>query len=385
MNLILLGASGSIGTQTLEILKNEKNKWILEGFSIGKQILKIDEILLNFNSVKYICVRFKKDYLVYKKKYPYIKFYYGDKGLIKLIKNSSKNSYVLNALIGFSGLLPSVYSIKNRHTLLLANKESLVIGGELINKLLKKYNNEIIPIDSEHVALKKCLYNEDIDNIKNAYITASGGPFFNYSVEELKKVTVHDALNHPNWKMGKKITIDSATMMNKCFEIIEASYLFPFLKKINVLVSRDSMVHGLIEYKNYTKLNVSPPSMKGPIEYALNLGKPTNGNEFNDVIIDSLDKYNLLKLDENRFSLIKYSRLILNKKGNSGAILNAINEICVEAFLNNEITFIEIEQIINIIMKDAKFNRFCSYFNYKLTDFKYRKITRKLIRRIKCK
>ena len=204
MDLVILGASGSIGSQTLDFLKNKKNNRVLKVFSVGKRVNVIDEIVKEFQNVNYITVKNKKDYLIYKKKYPHIKFYYGDKGLIKIILKN-KNATILNALIGFVGLKPSIVSLKKDRTLLLANKESLVIGGELINKILEK-KGKLIPIDSEHVAIKKCLYNENVSDVKKIIITASGGPFFNLKNEELKNVTLDEALNHPNWKMGKKIT-----------------------------------------------------------------------------------------------------------------------------------------------------------------------------------
>ena len=384
MDLVILGASGSIGSQTLDFLKNKKNNWVLKGFSVGNRVNVIDEIVKEFQNVNYITVKNKKDYLIYKKKYPHIKFYYGDKGLIKIILKN-KNATILNALIGFVGLKPSIVSLKKDRTLLLANKESLVIGGELINKILEK-KGKLIPIDSEHVAIKKCLYNENVSDIKKIIITASGGPFFNLTNEELKNVTLDEALNHPNWKMGKKITIDSATLMNKTFEIIEAHYLFPYDKKIDVLVSRDSYVHGLVIFRDKIKLNVSKPSMLGPIEYALNLGKPL-GNEFNDVETNTIEKYNLLELNKKRFNVISYSDFVIKNKGNSGAILNSINETLVDSFLKGEISFIDLTQILNIIMKNSKINKRVSYYNYHKTHYRYMKITRNYIksRRVLCK
>lgn len=378
MDLVILGASGSIGTQTIEVLKNNKKKWTLKGFSVGNKAFFIDEILKEFKDVTSVCLKNKKDYLIYKTKYPSIKFFYGDKGLIKLIKFNTKAT-IVNSLVGFVGLKPSIVSLKLNRTLLLANKESLVCGGNLINKILKK-KGKIYPIDSEHVAIAKCLYNEDLNNVEEIIITASGGPFFNFSREDLNKVTLKDALNHPTWKMGKKITIDSATMMNKTFELIEAYYLFGVdFNKIHAIVNRKSLVHGLVKFKDgRIKLNVGENLMKHPILFALNLGKPLE-DKFNDVELNTYDNYEFFTLSKKRFPVLNYARIVANSNKNEGVILNAINEECVNAFLYNKINFIDIENIIDKIFSSAIFIRCNNYKLLHLSDMYYRYRTRKEI------
>lgn len=378
MDLVILGASGSIGTQTIDVIKNNEKKWTLKGFSVGNKTFYVDEILKEFKDVNSICLKNKKDYLNYKNKYPSIKFFYGDKGLIKLIKYN-KNATILNALVGFVGLKPSIVSLKLNRTLLLANKESLVCGGNLINKILKR-KGKIYPIDSEHVAIAKCLYNENISDVNEIIITASGGPFFNLNREELKNVTLKDALNHPTWKMGNKITIDSATMMNKTFELIEAYYLFGIdFDKIKAIVNRKSLVHGLVKFNDgRIKLNVGENLMKYPILYALNLGKP-NDDTFNDIELNTYDRYEFFNLSKKRFPLLNYAEKVVKSSKNEGVILNAINEECVQAFLNSKINFIDIENIIDKIFSSAVFIKCNNYKLLHLSNMYYRYKTRKEI------
>ena len=378
MDLVILGASGSIGTQTIDVIKNNEKKRTLKGFSVGNKSFYVDEILKEFKDVTSICLKNKKDYLNYKNKYPSIKFFYGDKGLIKLIKYN-KNATILNALVGFVGLNPSIVSLKLNRTLLLANKESLVCGGNLINKILKR-KGKIYPIDSEHVAIAKCLYNENISDVNEIIITASGGPFFNLNREELKNVTLKDALNHPTWKMGNKITIDSATMMNKTFELIEAYYLFGIdFDKIKAIVNRKSLVHGLVKFNDgRIKLNVGENLMKYPILYALDLGKP-NDDTFKDIEINTYDRYEFFNLSKKRFPLLNYAEKVVKSSKNEGVILNAINEECVQAFLNSKINFIDIENIIDKIFSSAVFIKCNNYKLLHLSNMYYRYKTRKEI------
>ena len=374
MNLILLGASGSIGTQTLSCLENFKNKWTLVGFSIGNRAFLIDSILEKFNSVKYICLKNKKDFLIYKKKYPNINFFYGNKGLVKLV-NVDKSSAVVNALVSYVGLKPSIVTLKRDRILLLANKESLVIGGSLLKKLISKHKGKIIPIDSEHSAISKCLLFSDPKDVDSITITASGGPFFNLTKEELKNVKLEDALKHPNWSMGKKITIDSATMMNKVFEVIEAHYLFNYpYEKINVMIDRTSHTHGFITLKNNEYIvNNSSPSMISSINFALNMDScDINENQDDIYKVKSLEQFNLLPFDYNRFDIMKYAKFVIEHKGNSGAILCTINDTLVNSFINKRITYIELLENIDKIMSSVKFSKSDNYLSLILT-IKYTK------------
>ena len=271
-SICLLGASGSIGQQTLDVMNKNPNDFNLVSFSVGKRTRCISYILKKFPHVKYICIQDEKVAEKYQKKYPNIIFFSKDTGLDELIK-ASDTDIVVNALVGFVGLKPTLTTLENNKTLCLANKESLVIGGELVNNLIKHGHGRLIPIDSEHVAIKKCLA-VDNENVDKIIITASGGPFRNLKRSELTNITPEQALAHPNWKMGKKITIDSATMVNKTFEIIEAHYLFNCsYQDISVIINYNSYVHSIVRYNNDTyRLDYGKPDMRVPIKYALYLG-----------------------------------------------------------------------------------------------------------------
>ena len=354
MQVILLGASGFIGRQTLEVI--DKLGISLLGASVGEHVEVIEDLVNHFH-VSYITIKNENDYLYFSKKYLNIKFFYKDEGLLELVR-IPEAQLVVNALVGFVGFLPSVEAIKNDKILALANKESLVVGGEIILQLLKEHPKaKLFPIDSEHVAIKKCLYGEDISRVESITLTASGGPFFNLDKVKFKDIKLEDALKHPTWKMGKKITIDSSTMINKAFEIIEAHYLFNLPKeKIKVKVDRTSYVHSFVTFLNgKVKLNIGDKDMRIPIEYALTLGKPTSKEGFKDVIIDDINNYHLLDMDHDKFPLIDLGYFIIDKKGDSGAVLNAVNDVVTAEFLSGNIKYIDIAKIIGKIMSCYQF------------------------------
>lgn len=348
-NVCLLGASGSIGKQTLDELKKNRLNFELVAFSVGKKTQKIHHVLSVFPRVKHICINKKEKLSYYKKTYPNISFYYGDDGLVELIKNS-KADMVVNALVGFVGLKPTLFAIENDLDVYLANKESLVVGGELVNTLLNKSKGRIFPIDSEHSALKKCLMVDD-QEIDKLVLTASGGAFRNLSRDELVNVKAADALKHPTWKMGPKITIDCATMVNKAFEIIEAHYLFQYpFDKIGIKLHDESYVHSYILYKNgLMRLDVGKPDMRVPIRYALH----EYNLPFKTVLTDDLSKLkncHFHDFDINRYPVIKWAKTVIEQKGTYGAVFNAASEEADKAFLRNEIAFLDIEKIINSLM-----------------------------------
>lgn len=380
-SIVILGASGSIGTQALEVLRTLKKEYKIVGISVGNNIEIIDSFCKKSAEIKYFCVKNFTDYMVLIKKYPDKTFFFGDEGLIKLL-NKSNPDVVLNALSGFAGFMPTIETINMGKVLLLANKESLVAGGEIVNEKLKTSKTRIIPIDSEHVAIAKCLYEEQISEVARLYITASGGPFFDLPIEKFKDIKPSDALNHPTWSMGQKITIDSASMMNKCFEIIEAYYLFniPF-SKITPVVDRKSFVHSYVKFKDgRVKLQVGKPDMRGPIAYALNFGEPLNGDyDFDDVEVNTLRKYHIKEMDYEKFPNLKFAKLVLEKRGNYGAILNAADEVCVNAFLNGDINFIDITKIIDKIFITYPYVEKPTLNDIVRTDREVRILTEKMI------
>lgn len=352
--IILLGASGNIGSQAREIITDNKSDFVLTGVSVGRNIAELEKIINTFPFVKYVTVEDYKDYIVLKEKYPQITFFYDDQGLIDLIDNCPC-SLVINALVGFVGFLPSLHTIEKGIDLALANKESLVVGGKLIKDALKKSKSKLFAIDSEHCALDKCLKNKNREDIKYLVITASGGSFRDYRFEDLKNVTIKDALNHPSWSMGNKITIDSATMMNKGFEVIEAMHLFDFtLDQIKILVHDESIIHSLVEFKDHSYLaDIGPTNMKVAISYAM------YGNHYHEVDVEPLDFEKLSglhfrKLDLNFYPCLKLVFEAIRKGGSAPCVLNRSNEEAVRSFLRGEIKFTDIAEIVRMTLLEHK-------------------------------
>ncbi len=378
-SICLLGASGNIGNQSIDCINNRKDEFLIKAISIGDNIAFLENFLINNNEIKFVCLKNYNDFLLFKGRYSSINFYYGKDGLNKIIGESNCD-YVINALSGFSGVFPTLTALKLKKTLLLANKESLVVAGEIIEKIINQNNLKIYPIDSEHAAVTKCLKNVKKDDLKNIYLTCSGGPFFNKNIEDLKKVTLKDALNHPTYKMGKKITIDSSTLMNKAFEIVEAYYLFKVNpNQIKVVIDRNSYVHSFIETKsNHFKLSVGKPDMHVQINDCLSLFE-TNLNEFNDTEIDTINNYKFYDVDYKTFNLINLGYEIINKKGNLGLIVNAANEVAVEAFLKNKIKYFDINSIIDKILKVYPFKNILKEQDLEEENLKVRELTLKVI------
>lgn len=374
----LLGASGSIGRQTLDVMKKHPSDFSLVSFSVGKQTRKINGIVNAFPSVKAICIKERSKLSYYKKQYPNISFYSGDEGLLKLIDHPS--DMVVNALVGFVGLLPTLHALELNRIVCLANKEALVVGGELVNDLLDKGYGKLYPIDSEHSALKKCLMVDDKD-VEKLVLTASGGAFRKLNREQLKDVTPEDALKHPTWKMGNKITIDCATMINKAFEVIEAHYLFGYpYNKIGIKLHDESMIHSYVVYKDgLLRLDVSKPDMRNPIKLALYEFMTS----FDTRVANSLDDFKELhfhEFDIKRYPLVGYAEKVINEKGTYGAVFNAANEVAVHAFLNHEIPFLEIENIVMKLMDEHKNIKHPNYEIIAEIDQKTRKNATNLIK-----
>lgn len=349
--VLLLGASGSIGTQTLDVLEKDEDLFRLIGFSVGHQVQKIEGILKRFPSVSFVCVQEESDRVALSSRFPEVKWYSGQEGLQQIILDCPA-MMVVNALVGFAGLVPSLTALRENRILCLANKESLVVGGELIRGLLAKGKGKIYPIDSEHVAIAKLLSCEKREDVDKILITASGGSFRSKSRQELVNVTPEMALNHPTWKMGAKITIDSATMMNKGFEVLEAKWLFDFpLEKTEILMHDESRVHSLLLLKDGSySADVSEPDMKGPIEYALKEGNVP----FTPVRVRKLSElvpYHFHKFDPHRYPAPGIALGAYKAGGTATAVLNAANEEAVYAFLNGKIAFLEIEAFVKAALE----------------------------------
>lgn len=377
-SIVLLGASGSIGYQTLDIVKKNPQDFNLFGISIGHKTRKINGILSHFPSIKAVCIQDKNKVNYYQKHYPSVKFFSGDEGLINLI-DYCKAEMVVNALVGFVGLYPSIYSLTNNYKLALANKESLVVGGDIINDLLDKGHGELLPIDSEHSALWKCLKVKDTD-VDKLVITASGGAFRKLNRDQLVDVKASDALKHPTWKMGPKITIDCASMVNKSFEVIEAYYLFGYdYEHISILLHDESMIHSLVKYKDGTyRAEVSYPDMRNPIRFALYEGNIPFDTEVSDDY-HKFGQYHFHDFDINRYPVVNHARTVMEKGGTYGAVFNASNEVAVHAYLKDEIPFLAIESLINRCMNEHHNEKAKDYETLLRVDQKTRKYVRELI------
>lgn len=343
--LILLGATGSIGTQTFDVVSNHSDMFRIVGMACGHNIDKLKEII-ELSDCDYYNVAEQYDADSLSKLYPEKHFSYGNDGLLHLIELDA--DMVVNALVGFLGLIPSLHAIECKKDLALANKESLVVGGDLVKQYIDKYKVNLYPIDSEHSAIFQCLQGNKKEQLKKIVITASGGSLRNLNRDQLGEVTVDQALNHPNWKMGKRITIDSATMMNKGFEVIEAHYLFDIgYDQIDVLINTESVIHSMVEYidKSYIA-QMGTADMRLPIQYAINYP-----DRFDLISEDELDLANMgaihfMKMDYERYPLLKLAFEAGKRGGNSGAIINAADETAVELFIEKKISFLEIEDLI---------------------------------------
>ena len=346
--ILLLGASGSIGTQTIDIIEQHPEQYELVSFGVGKNIDYARKLLTKY-PVSLISVERKEDSEELQKEFPHTRVTYGNKGLVELV-TSIDYDLLVNALVGFVGLEPTLKALETKHNVALANKETLVVGGELVNKAALENGCVITPIDSEHSAIAQCLAGNPYKQIKKLIITASGGSFRKKTREELKDVTVEEALSHPNWTMGAKITIDSATMMNKGFEVMEAHYLFDIpYEQIDVLMHDESIIHSMVEYKDGAVMaELGTPDMRIPIQYAIS--DPENlRSELN--LGESLDLAKVATMhfhapDYNRFPLLKLAYDIGKNPGTNQAVLNASNEVANAAFRNHRIPFLMIEEVV---------------------------------------
>ena len=350
-NITVLGVTGSIGMQTVDVVKNHLDKFKIVAMSAGYNIKQVEEIL-EMIDVEYVCVVQKKDAQYLQEKYPDLKVTYGQEGLIK-IATLPQIDIVLNAIVGFAGLVPTIEAIKAKKDIALANKETLVVAGHIITKLVKENNVRLLPVDSEHSAIFQSLNGEKHQQIKRIILTASGGSFRDKSRDELIGVTVEEALNHPNWSMGAKITIDSATLFNKGLEVIEAKWLFDVsYDQIDVLIQPESIIHSMVEFVDTSVIGqLGNPDMRLPIQYALTYPD-------RDVLVkgESLDLAKIASLTFKKPNLDRFKALALAYKagrtgGSMPCVLNGANEMANELFRNNKIEFLQIEELVEKALK----------------------------------
>ncbi|MEK5146604.1 MULTISPECIES: 1-deoxy-D-xylulose-5-phosphate reductoisomerase [Psychrobacillus] len=348
----LLGATGSIGIQTLDIIKEHPDKFQLVAFSAGKNIEITKQIIRDF-SVPLVSVLFEEDAVLLRKEFPRTELVFGDQGLVQVAAHANADVLV-NAVLGSVGLRPTLEAIKKGITIAIANKETLVTAGHLIMNAAKQYNVPILPVDSEHSALFQAMNGEKRSEIEKLIITASGGSFRDFTREELKNVTVKDALNHPNWSMGSKITIDSATMMNKGLEVIEARVLFDIpYDDIEVLLHRESIIHSLVEFQDTSVIaQLGTPDMRVPIQYALSYPERLTRESAPRLNLAQIGKLHFEEMDYTRYHALKLAIDAGRAGGTMTTVLNAANEAAVSLFLQEKIGFLTIDELIERAMDE---------------------------------
>lgn len=376
----ILGSTGSIGCQALEVIEEQKEFFSVEILTANRNaslLIKqakrfLPKIVVIVDETKYL---FVNEAL---KKFN-IKVCAGASSLESVVEMEGVD-LVLTALVGYCGLKPTLKAITCGKEIALANKETLVVAGDLISVLAKQYGSHIYPVDSEHSAIFQCLAGEENNCVEKLYLTASGGPFRTYTANQLRTVTKKEALRHPNWSMGQKITIDSATMMNKGLEVIEAKWLFDLsVEKIQVVVHPESIIHSAVQFKDGSiKAQIGLPDMKLPIQYALGYPKRLN-NSFPRFSFFDYPNLTFEKPKTNTFACLGLAFKAVEKGGNSPCVLNAANEIAVAAFLENKIGFLNIADLIADCMEKITFVSKPSLEDYVETDIATRRLAKTLL------
>jgi len=347
--IFILGSTGSIGVSALDVIRLHQDSFEVVGITANKNVELLKEQIEEFNP-KFVAIKDENSALQLKNILPKdVTLLIGEDGIIAGTRDADYD-ILLSALVGFAGLKPTIEGIKRGKRIALANKETLVVAGEIITKLAKDFNSELIPVDSEHSAIFQCLVGEKHKEIEKLILTASGGPFFRKSKEEFDLITVAEALNHPNWDMGNKVTIDSATMMNKGLEMIEAHWFFNLSPdKIDVTIHPQSIVHSMVEFVDGSiKAQLSKPDMRLPIQYALTYpDRLPNG--FTSTKFTEIEELTFFKPDLEKFKCLQLAFDVMEIGGTAPCVLNAANEIAVEQFLVNKISFNAIPELI----KDA--------------------------------
>ena len=376
-HIAILGSTGSIGTQTLEVVEANPDRFCVEVLTANNNVDLLVQQALKFrpdsvviaNEEKYPLLR---DALQHED----IKVYAGADAIAQVV-TSSPVELVVTAMVGYSGLIPTVNAIKAGKNIALANKETLVVAGELINKLVEEYKVAILPVDSEHSAIFQCLMGEGRSRVEKLILTASGGPFRGKDRVYLEKVTPADALKHPNWHMGAKVTVDSASMMNKGFEVIEAKWLFGMKpEQIEVVVHPQSIVHSMVQFTDgCVKAQLGVPDMRLPIQYALTFPERTTA-DFGRLDFKVCHSLTFEQPDEKTFRNLGLAYEAMRQGGNMPCILNAANEVAVAAFLQERLSFTGMSDLIEKTMQQVNFLKKPTLEDYMETDRLTREIAR---------
>ena len=366
--IAILGSTGSIGKNLINIIEKEKNKFQIDLISAHKDYNTLLRQVKKFK-VKNIIITDPSSYLILKKKTNNldVNIFNNYRELKSILKK--KVDYVMSSITGVDGLYPTINIIKHTKKIAIANKESIICGWGLIQKELNKYQTEFIPVDSEHFSLWYSLKNMNINLIERIYLTASGGPFFKLPLNKFKNIDINKALKHPTWKMGNKISIDSATMINKVYEVIEAKNIFKIpYSKIDILVHPKSYIHAIVKFKNgLIKIIAHDTTMKIPIFNTLyfNTNKTINTSELN---LGTLNNLNLIKIDSRRYPMIKLLNLLTEKHTLYDTIVVSANDVLVELFLQKKIKFTEINSKLFKYIKDKEFLKYRNIYPKNLND-----------------
>lgn len=376
--ITVLGSTGSIGTQSLEVIKAHPDRFRVEALTCGKNKKKLEEQIEKFRPAFAVTER-EEDAHDLMRKFPRTEFSWGEKGLIEAAEGGC--DMVLNALMGMRGLAPTYAAIQAGKDIALANKETLVAGGELVMDAAAKAGVKLLPVDSEHSAIFQCLEGNQNRPVKKILLTASGGPFRGYTKEQLENVTLAQALKHPKWNMGAKITIDSATMMNKGLEVIEARWLFDVeAEKIQILVHPQSIVHSAVEFMDNSVIaQLGVPDMRIPISLALGYPDRLKNGERELDFFDEGSNLTFEKPNPEVFGCISLAYEAIARGGSCPAVMNAANEVLVAAFLEEKIRFVDIEKTLACILDAHK-----TAYNLDLEgileiDKETRKLTREIL------
>lgn len=346
----LLGATGSIGLQTLDIIGSNPEKFKLVSFSAGLNIDKVREIVSTFQP-KTVSVIRREDAEKLQAEFPSSRFLHGEEGLVEIAGRTGADILV-NSVIGSVGLKPTLEAIRAGITIAIANKETLVAAGDVVMNEARKYGVPILPVDSEHSALFQALNGENPKRVSRLILTASGGSFRDLTRDELTNVTLEQALAHPNWSMGNKLTIDSATMMNKGLEVIEAHHLFgmPY-ERIDCLLHKESIIHSMVEFEDTSIMaQLGSPDMRVPIQYALTYPDRIPMQNAKPLRLEEIGKLHFEKMDLVRFKALALAYAAGKEGGTMPAAMNAANEVAVSLFMNGRIPFVQIEDIIERVM-----------------------------------
>ena len=353
--IAILGSTGSIGTQTLDILRKEKKQIKINLLVANKNINLLIKQIKEFK-VKYVVVTDLKNFNLIKKRFPKIKIYNN----FKIINshNNLKFDYVMSAISGLDGLEPTLNIIKKTKFIAIANKESIICAWNLINNELKKYKTSFVPVDSEHFSISQLIKNKNKNNINSIYLTASGGPFITRSLKTFYKIKNTEAIKHPNWKMGKKISVDSSTLMNKVFELIEASNIFDInLNNFKIVIHPSSYVHSIVSYKSgFSELLFHETDMKIPIINSLCDLISYNFKNDKNVNFKNLNNLTFIIADKKRYPSVKLLKLIPKKISLFNTVLVSSNDALVDLFLNNKIKYNDINKFLTKILKMKKYS-----------------------------